>query len=189
MAIHKRLKKWVDNTPSVRIVLPGSKQGRRKMSAKKPYEVEYKGVVIRCATPEEAAKVARLLGGAPENPQFVPWRVDEFTDFVDRIQVKQRRLLAALLRAKGQSLMDYQLRGELELSSNQALAGVLSGVTKVAQLMDIDPKRIYVQHTEYKQGYPERRYWVTSAFQKAAEDADWPSQNDLKDTDALDELS
>jgi len=155
---------------------------RQKM-AKKPYEVEYKGVIVRCVTPEEAAKVAQLLGGEPENPEFAPWRVDEFTDFVARIQVTQRRLLHALLKKRGQSLPDWQLCGELGLSSNQALAGVLSGVTKVAKAMNIEPKRIYVQHTKYNQGSPERRYWVTSAFQKAADDADWPLLNDLKDRD------
>src|SRR5215472_8949080 len=138
------------------------------MSKRKPYEVEYKGVIVRCATPEEAAKVARLLGGEPENPEYTPWRVDEFTDFVDRIQVTQRRLLATLLKMRGQSMPDWQLCGQLGLSSNQALAGVLSGVTKVAKAMNIEPKRIYVQQTEYNQGVPERRYWVTSAFQKAA---------------------
>jgi len=151
------------------------------MSAKKPYEVEYKGVVIRCATQEEAANLAVLLGGRPDAPEHAPWRMDQFTDFVERIQIAQRRLLAALLEMKGQSVSDYHLRGRLGLVSNQALAGVLSGITKVAQAMEIDPKRIYVQHTSYKQGQPERRYWVTSAFYKAATDADWPSQEDLKE--------
>jgi len=152
---------------------------------KKPYEVEYRGVVIRCSTPEEAANLARMLGGEPENPLVQAWRVDEFTDFVNRIQLAQRRLLAALLEAKGHSLKDFQLRDRLSLSSNQALAGVLSGITKVAQALEIDPKRIYIQHTTYSQGSPERRYWVSSAFQKAAMDADWPSASDLQDEEVF----
>ena len=151
------------------------------MAAKKPYEVEYKGVVIRCETPEEAAQLARMLGGEPDNPLVQEWRPDEFLEFVNRIQLTQRRLLAALLDAKGQSLKDFELCGRLGLSSNQALAGVLSGVTKVAKALDMDPKRIYIQHTTYSQGLPERRYWVSSAFQKAAMDADWPSHTDLKE--------
>ena len=153
------------------------------MAGKKPYEVEYKGVTIRCATAEEAADVARLLAAEPDNPQFVPWQIDEFTDFVERIQVTQRRLLAALLKSKGQSVKDYDLCGQLGLASNQGLAGVLSGITKVAKAMDIDPRRVYVQHTDYKQGLPERRYYITGAFLKAAQDADWPSLNDLKESD------
>jgi len=171
------------NTSSVPIVLSKGKRRRRKMAGKKPYDVEYKGVTIHCATAEEAADVARLLAAEPDNPQFVPWRIDEFTEFVDRIQISQRRLLATLLKRKGQSTKDYDLCGALGLASNQALAGVLSGITKIAKAMDIEPGRIYVQRTEYNQGLPERRYYITTAFLKAAQDADWPSLNDLKEPD------
>lgn len=176
----EKKQKAIDNTSSVLIVSRSRKRKRKAMRAKKPYEVEYKGVVVRCETPEDAANMARLLGGEPDNPQFVPWRLDEFTDFVARIQVTQRRLLAELLKTKGQRVTDYQLRAALRLGSNQALAGVLSGVTKVAQAMEIDPKRIYIQQTKYNQGMPERLYWATTAFLKAAMDADWPSDEDLK---------
>jgi len=151
------------------------------MSSKKPYEVEYKGVTIRCSTPEEAVAVARMLGGEPDHPHYVSWRVDEFTEFVDRIQIAQRRLLNVLLRARCQPVKDYDLCGHLGLGTNQALAGVLSGITKVAKAMDIEPSRIYYQRTEYKQGSPERRYYITPAFMKAADDADWPSVHDLEE--------
>jgi len=171
-------KSTLDNTSSVAVVLSKHKR-RKKMADKKPYEVEYKGVTIRCSTSQEAVEVAKLLGGAPDHPHYAPWRVDEFTEFVDRLQVAQRRLLNALLKARCQSVRDYDLCGKLGLGSNQALVGALSGVTKVAKLMEIDPSRIYYQRTEYKQGSPERRYYITPAFMKAADDADWPSQNDL----------
>jgi hypothetical protein len=148
--------------------------------AKKPYEVEYKGVMIRCDTPQEAVQVARLLGGEPDHPHYAPWRVDEFTEFVDRLQTMPRRLLNILLKAGCQPVKDVQLRADLPASTNQALAGVLSGITKVAKAVDIEPSRIYYQRTEYNQGSPERRYYITAAFLKAARDADWPSENDLK---------
>jgi hypothetical protein len=179
----RETKKALDNTSSVLIVSTRPKRPSKKMAAKKPYEVEYRGVVIRCETPEAAANLARMLGGEPDNPLVQEWHPDEFLEFVNRIQITQRRLLAALLETKGQSLKDFELRMRLTLSSNQALAGVLSGITKVAKLLDIDPKRIYIQHTTYSQGLPERRYWVSSAFQKAAADADWPSQSDLEEQD------
>lgn len=170
----------LDNTSSVAVVLSGHKS-RRKMTGKKPYEVEYKGVTIRCTTPQEAVEVARLLGNAPDNPEYAKWHVDEFTDLVARLQVAQRRLLNVLLKARCQAVRDYDLCGKLGLGSNQALAGVLSGVTKVAKLLEIDPSRIYYQRTDYKQGSPERRYYITAAFMKAADDADWPSPDDLKE--------
>lgn len=168
------------NTSSVLIVLSGRKQGKRTRVAKKPYEVEYKGVMIRCDTPQEAVEIARLLGGEPDHPHYAPWRVDEFTEFVDRIQIMQRRLLNILIKAQCQPVKDSRLCSALPASTNQALAGVLSGITKVAKAMDIEPSRIYYQRTEYKQGVPERRYYITPAFMKAAQDADWPSEDDLR---------
>ena len=153
------------------------------MTGKKPYEVEYKGVTIRCSTPQEAVEVARMLGGEPEHPHYTPWRVDEFTEFTDRLQLAQRRLLNVLLKKRCQPVRDYDLYAEVGVVSNQALAGVLSGVTKVAKLMEIEPSRIYYQRTEYNQGSPVRKYYITPAFLKAAEDADWPAPNDLVERD------
>lgn len=168
------------NTSSVSKVLPVRK-GRKRMSGKKPYEVEYRGVIIRCSTPEEAVEVARQLGGTPDNPHHAPWRVDEFTEFVDRIQITQRKLLNVLLRAKCQPVRDYDLCAHLGVATNQGLAGMLSGITKIAKAMDIEPSRVYYQRTEYNQGSPERRYYITPAFMKAALDADWPSMHDLEE--------
>jgi hypothetical protein len=167
------------NASSVPIVLYGRKRQRGKRVAKKPYEVEYKGVTIRCDTPQEAVEVARLLGGEPDHPHFAPWRVDEFTEFVQRIHFAQRRLLSILMKAKGQAVKDAQLSSMMGVSGNQALAGILSGVTKIAKAMDLEPSRIYYQRTEYNQGSPERRYYITPAFLKAAEDVSWPSPIDL----------
>jgi len=172
-----------NNASSVSIVLSRHKRRKRKRVAKKPYEVEYKGVVIRCDTPQEAVEIARLLGGEPDHPHYSAWRVDEFTEFVERIQFAQRRLLSILMKAKGQAVKDSQLCSMMGVSSNQALAGILSGVTKIAKAMDIEPSRIYYQRTEYNQGSPERRYYITPAFLKAAEDASWPSASDLVERD------
>lgn len=151
--------------------------------AKKPYEVEYKGVTIRCDTSQEAVEVARLLGGEPDHPHYALWRMDEFTEFVERIQFAQRRLLSLLMKAKCQPVKDAQLCSMMDLSGNQALAGILSGVTKIAKAMDIEPSRIYYQRTEYNQGSPERKYYITPAFLKVAEDAGWPSVSDLVEKD------
>lgn len=171
----------LDNTSSVPLVLSGRKRGKRKM-AEKPFEVRYKDVVIRCGSAEDAARVAREL--ATDSPYSNPWRMDEFTDFVNRIQVQQRRLLAALIRDEKHTLLsDVELRRAVGVTSNQALAGILSGVTKVAQAMGIEPKRIYGQRTKYVQGLPNRVYWATPAFREIAVDADWPSPEDLEDSE------
>lgn len=143
------------------------------------YEIVFGKARIRCRTARDAARLAKELNLGPEHPQTVTWRVDEFTEFVNRIQWQQRRLLDALLKSDG-AIHDYDLCGRLTLGGNQALAGVLSGITKVAQAMEIDPRRIYSLETSYSKGLPERKYSVTYAFRKAAKDADWPSFDDLK---------
>jgi hypothetical protein len=53
--------------------------------------------------------------------------------------------------------------------------------------MEIDPARIYYQRTEYEQGCPVRRYYIASAFMRAAIDADWSSPHDLEERDDDDE--
>ena len=157
-------------------MLSGRKRKASRMAKNKPFEVRYKDVTIGCDTPENAALVAKQLGDASDSPYSNPWRMDEFMDFVNRIQLQQRKLLAVLLRDPSHTqLPDHQLRVALGLDSNQGLAGVLSGITKVAQAMEIDPKRIYGQSTKYRQGLPERKYWLTDAFRQAAQNADWPS--------------
>jgi hypothetical protein len=143
------------------------------------YEIVFGKARIRCRTAKDAARLAKELNLGPEHPQTIIWRVDEFTEFVNRIQWQQRRLLDALLQSD-EALHDYALCGRLMLNGNQALAGVLSGITKVAQAMEIDPRRIYSLETTYNKGLPERRYWLTHAFRRAAKDADWPSPDDLK---------
>jgi hypothetical protein len=177
----------LDNTSSVSVVLSPRRKIRRKKMADKPYKVEWKGVIIWCETPGEAADVARQLGGAPDHPHYQVWRVDEFTDFVSRIQVTQRRLLNVLLKANCQPVKDHVLCKAVGVATNQGLAGALSGITKVAKAMDIEPSRIYYQRTEYNQGSPVRKYYITPAFMRAATDADWPSQHDLKEPNEDDE--
>ena len=171
------------NTSSVSIVLPVAKiSGRKRMSrTDKPYEVEYRGVIIRCATPQDAASVARELAETRGSLHATKWQPHEFLDFVNRLQWQQRRLLAFILKAQYNRATDKQLREALKLRGNQALAGVLSGITKVAQAMDIDPTRIYWQRTEYREGSPFREYRLATGFVQSARDNDWPEEKNLEE--------
>jgi len=169
----------LDNTSSVRVVL--CRKRKRRMKRNAPYEIEYHGVVIRCDTLEDAAKMVRELGPKGDLPQFTKWQPHEFLDFVNRVQVQQRRLLATLLRANWGRATDKELRESLGIVSNQALAGILSGVTKVAQAMDIDRRTVYSQRTEYKEGLPVREYRIAEGFKSAAVDNDWPTAKDLEE--------
>jgi hypothetical protein len=145
------------------------------------YEIEYRGRIIRCKTAEAAARILRVIEEQDTNRDRIPWSLHDFTEFTERIQWQQRKLLAKLLEYGSTSWVSSEkLRDILGVSGNQALAGVLSGITKVAMALDIEPERVYMQTTRFSQGKPQRFYRVASGFLRAAAEHEWPSTEDLK---------
>lgn len=136
------------------------------------YEVTSpKGLKIKCSSVEAAKRLIQELEKEIE-PNREPWNVAEFLEFTGRIQWQQRALLKLLIQSSGE-VPDVQIRETLKLANNRVLAGVLSGVSKVALSLSIDPNRVYRQVTRYRSGQPERKYSATDAFKAAAEDNDW----------------
>ena len=91
-----------------------------------------------------------------------PWTADEFKSFTARIHVPQRRLLAKLLEYGTTAwLEDVKLRADLGIPDNKSLAGTLSGISKVALMFDVDPRRVYTQKTAYQHSKPRRLYQIT----------------------------
>jgi hypothetical protein len=109
----------------------------------------------------------------------LPWSGPEFREFTARIQRQQRKLLAAMLEHEPGALVSSErVRQYVGVAGNQALAGILSGVTKVALSLDIAPERIYLQTTRFQKGRPQRFYRVASGFLRAAAKYGWPSAED-----------
>ncbi|SPE28357.1 hypothetical protein SBA7_1200009 [Candidatus Sulfotelmatobacter sp. SbA7] len=164
------------NTSSVPIVLSEMEH---------EYEIEYKGRIVRCKTADAAARLLAVLEQEDVSKDTMTWTPNDFTEFTERIQLRQRKLLARLLEYGSTTWLSAEkLCDLLGIRGNQALAGVLSGVTKVALSLDIDPRRIYLQTTRFKEGKPYRLYRVASGFLRAATEHEWPSKKDLE---ALDE--
>jgi hypothetical protein len=147
---------------------------------KHAYLVKYGGAEVRCETPQAAADLIAELAKRTKIPPEVAWQRHEFSEFVEKIQLNQRRLLAALLKVPA-SLTDTEIRQRFGFGTNKVLAGWLSGISKVALSLGIDPQRIYTQRTNYRRRKPERRYSVTYGFRDQAKLADWPSESDLKE--------
>jgi hypothetical protein len=144
------------------------------------YEIEHRGRIIRCQTAEAATRLLQLLEQEDVAKDSLPWSSRDFAEFTERVQLRQRKLLARLLEYGPTSwLSSEKLRSLLGVSGNQALAGVLSGITKVAMALDIAPERVYLQTTRFKQGKPERYYRVASGFLRGAAERGWPSESDL----------
>jgi hypothetical protein len=145
------------------------------------YEIEYKGKRIRCRTLEDAQRALAAFEGSSMTKADGPWSPEEFEQFTGRIHYPQRLLLAKLLEYGTARLEDWKLRDLLDLADNKALAGTLSGVSKVALMFGIDPRRVYTQTTVYKNSKPQRTYQISSGFLQAAAKHKWPSKNDLKE--------
>ena len=148
-----------------------------KSSAAHPYEIEYRGKIIRCRDLQTMKAALVELDGSNS-----PWTAEEFKNFTMRVHVPQRRLLAKLLEYGTTAwLEDLRLRADLDIPDNKSLAGTLSGISKVALMFNIDPRRVYTQKTVYQQSKPRRLYQISSAFLRAAAKYNWPSKQDLKD--------
>jgi hypothetical protein len=171
---NKEQKIVLDNTSSVSVAL--SNQGA---VMEHEYEIEYKGRIIRCKTAEAATRLLHVIEQEDVAKDALPWTPHDFTEFTTRIQWRQRRLLAKLLEHGSTTwLSSEKTRSFAHVSGNQALAGVLSGITKVAMSLDIAPERVYLRTTRFKQGKPEHYYRVASGFLRAAAEHDWPSGDD-----------
>jgi hypothetical protein len=145
------------------------------------YEIEHKGKTIRCLNLKTMKAALEQLEGSTLVREAKPWSDEEFLNFTGRIHVPQRRLLARLLEiGPRQGLEDSALRELLELPDNQSLAGSLSGISKVALMFDIEPRRVYVTSIVYKHSKPHRSYQITPEFAEAATRLKWPSKGDLK---------
>lgn len=138
------------------------------------YEVvSPKGIKIRCSSLEAADRLVKKLEQAIADPDIEEWNATDFEDFTGRLQHLPRRLLKLLLNTY-EDVSDADIRSALGLANNRVLAGVLSGISKVALALSIDPNRVYKQRIRYQSGLPQRQYAVTKAFRKAAVELyDW----------------
>lgn len=165
----------IDNASSV--LIPLSSRNRKRMEHE--YEIEVKGRIIRCKTAEAAARLLEVVAQGDRPKDDVPWNDHDFAEFTGRIRIFQRRLLKVLLDHKQVWMTDEELRGAMHVRGNQALAGFLSGISKVALALNIEPARVYVMQTKYERGKPVRFYRIGSAFKKIAQANEWPAADDL----------
>jgi hypothetical protein len=149
------------------------------------FEIEYRGRLIRCRTERALVRALGVLDPDEERGGMA-WTAEEFTEFTDRIRTAQRRLLGKLLEFGPASLTDEKLRADLGIINNQALAGVLSGISKTALALNLEPARVYLSRTQYRKGKPVRSYRIASGFLRAATKMGWPRDEDLKQDQSTD---
>jgi hypothetical protein len=158
---------------------------------------EYRGVIFTADTAQEAAEMMAILEkkeaeavigqmqsrvqsymqtyerafGALREENFV-WTPDYFDALINRIGETQKLALALLVTKK--SLADEELRSALKVSGNQALAGVLSGISKQAIALNIPARAIFDFENIRVGGKRRSDYIVSREFQDIAARMSWP---------------
>jgi hypothetical protein len=144
------------------------------------YEIDVDGRKVKCRTAEAAARLLRELGKEKRSLGMLAWTTHDLEDFVGRIGYFQRLALAELLLKADGGATDEELRKACRASDNRVLSGVLSGISKTALRLDIEPERVYRQIVTYRESKANRRYYAAEGFRKAAKDHGWPDADDLK---------
>jgi len=160
---------------------------------------KYGGVLFTADTPEEAAKTlailkerdaesARKMGwrrfmtkygshadqmmASMDEELETPWTREVFLNFIDRLGSPQQAALAALVTRR--RMTDEELRKELKVPGNQALAGVLSGISKQAAALGINARAIFGFENLRNAGKRRSTYHVADKFLQIARDMNWP---------------
>ena len=100
------------------------------------------------------------------------WTSDSFVALISRLGEAQKIALALLVTRR--AISDGDLREALKLSGNQALAGVLSGISKQAAALYI-PARAIFDFENFRVGGKRRSdYLVVDEFREIAAQMKWP---------------
>jgi hypothetical protein len=161
---------------------------------------KYAGVSFTADTPEEAARTMALLSeqnaeAARQKQQAriqamlkegrteevhdhltegpgTPWTPQLFLGFIDHIGKTQRDLLALLVSSR--HVTDEELRACIKVPGNQALAGVLSGISKQAAALGINARDIFSFENLRNAGKRRSNYRVANKFAEIASQMNWP---------------
>ena len=135
-------------------------------------------------TPEEASRLRQLLeDGDYEraqhdhafrgrmNQQLASWNEEKFWSVINGIGPQQTRLLVAVYLET--SILAEELAGALQLSSQEALAGVVSGLSKQLEKLSIKPSEVFLVETYWVGKRKERHFQLSPGFNGAAWDFNW----------------
>lgn len=100
------------------------------------------------------------------------WTPERFISLIDHLGKPQQAALALLVSKR--QVTDQELRTHLKVSGNQALAGVLSGISKQAASLGIPARAIFGFENLRSDGKRRSTYTVAEKFLQIATDMNWP---------------
>ena len=129
---------------------------------------------------EKIKRAAAGLGGSEVEKFFSgifgadesAWTPQVFTAFIERLGHDQQAILRLLVTKR--RVTDDELRAALEVDNNQALAGVLSGISKQAAALNIVARAVFGIENRRRAGELTKIYFVADEFRKISDAQHWP---------------
>jgi hypothetical protein len=173
---------------------------RNNMLASVMIKITYKGKVIECSDAAETIEVLKYMD-AEEKKRLIhqvksplaemidaatfatsaistnvesPWTRELFWRFIESLGDSQQKVLGLLVGKR--KVTDEELRKVLKLDGNQALAGVLSGISKQAGILNISARSVYTVENERKAGTLSKTYVAANEFMRIANEMNWPDE-------------
>lgn len=100
------------------------------------------------------------------------WTPDRFTTVIDNVGELQHRLLTEIHRKPG--LPSEDLRRNLGLDSEVALAGVISGLSKQLKQLEIEPSQVFRITVTWAGKKKQRFFILNDFFAGAGIELNWP---------------
>jgi hypothetical protein len=168
-----------------------------------PFKVPVGNKFIDCDTPEEALGLAKALGLVKsleqvqdlalvkdedlEEGEFLPgnrvlhhgpWTEAILDTFLHSLGRDQKEILRILVDKK-RATAD-ELRAAIGVEKNQALAGVISGISKQAVALGIKPRDVFGIENNRKSGVLNKSFVINEDLLKIAQFANWPPPSEQK---------
>jgi hypothetical protein len=148
-----------------------------------PYRVQFGDKIIECDTPEEARRLTLLSVDVdtevgeflPGNkiPHHGPWTDILLDRFLHSLGADQKQILSILVTQS--RVTAEELRKALNVKTNQALAGVISGISKQAAAIGVGARDVFGIENRRRSGVLSKSFFVADDFLKIAQMAGWPN--------------
>jgi len=134
-------------------------------------------------TPEEAIRLRRELDRANEEAIIcgdeasvvgLIWTPDTFIDLLKNCGPLQKQFLRLL--DENESLASADIVRTLKLQSEEAFAGVLSGLSKQLKKAELQPWDLYSVTVRWNSEGKTRTFRLSPGFRWAAEELGWPEK-------------
>ncbi|MBI3477390.1 MAG: hypothetical protein HY010_16780 [Acidobacteria bacterium] len=145
-----------------------------------PYKIPFGDKIIECDTWEEAKRV--ILDQDTEEGEFLPadkmrqhgsWTDIRLDQFLHRLGPDQKKILGILVNQIRATAED--LRNAVAVDSNQALAGIMSGISKQAMAVGVGAREVFGIENRRRSGVLSKSFFVAPEFLAAAHAVRWPT--------------